>query len=695
MKNFSTFLLLHIVLACILFTANAGAALSTDYGFLYWEYGWRGKSPDNERVLSVLTSQYGASFDVEKATLINLGPVASPLPYSEAVSDIQPLPDTLPTARLTLEVITEDTIYTCTGADLNKFKGLESPSRLIETGRYLQRFDIQELCFKSESGALLDSKGRLEVVAWPETLCILFEMADTGKLPSGSLRITLKTEDKIMQALTKTDSDKPPRVCLQWQPKAASFLQLLDIIEVKSERTDGTNLNVSYDAERYLYRVELPAEQFSLADDNQRMDQYPLHLKNHGDKPVSVPLLFALEGAFSGVTGMSAMLLDASGNPTGTPVQISKNWHRQPDKPELYEGPWFHGYTMISLEPGEEWNGTLQMVYAWWEGKPAVSHAQLCLIGWGVNQLWDQVAIGSWGETICYDPDINLNRSMIDDVRPLMVHGMGSTSEDHKRWTWTNNVGGGDFLVYRDIKGNRVFPAHMRTAYLNGGPVQTETVYSGVTQDGAIKMRITASTPGCDDVARAYHHLRYDVLKPTPFSRLAFYQLGADNYNDHQFNKLARGDQRGLIEEWNFDKGGEDYDRKGVPCEGDAPWWFSMHDAIPRAPQGGAWANRGLIVREWKAQLGGHPVDKPYTSFFGTNNGIPSMNVELSPPPTLEQLEPGDFVEAFVELVVVPMYADDYYGPNQDFREHLKQNENSWHPVHRLATLDNTLIPPQ
>ncbi len=694
MKNFSTFLLLHIVLVCILFTANAGAALSTDYGFLYWEYGWRGKSPDNGRVLSVLTNHYGASFDVKKATLIGLGSITSPLPYSETVSDIQLLPDTLPTASLTLEVITEDTIYTCTGADLKKFKGLESPSRLIETGRYLQRFDIQGLCFKSESGALLDGKGRLEVVAWPETLCILFEMADTGKLPPGSLRITLKTEDKIMQALTKTDSDTPPRVCLQWQPKAVPS-QLLDIIEVKSERTDGTNLNVSYDTERYLYRVELPAEQFSLADDNQRMDQYPLHIKNHGEKPVSVPLLFSLEGAFSGITGMSAMLLDANGNSTGTPVQISKNWHRQPDKPELYEGPWFHGYTMISLEPGEEWNGTLQMVYAWWEGKPAVSHAQLCLIGWGVNQLWDQVAIGSWGETICYDPDINLNRSMIDDVRPLMVHGMGSTSEDHKRWTWTNNVGGGDFLVYMDVTGNRVFPAHMRTAYLNGGPVQTETVYSGITQDGAIKMRITASTPGCDDVARAYHHLRYDVLKPTPFSRLAFYQLGADNYNDHQFNKLARGDKSGLIEEWAFDKGGEDYDRKSVPCEGDAPWWFSMHDAIPRAPQGGAWANRGLIVREWKAQQGGKPIDKPYASFFGTNNGIPSMNVELSPPPNLEQLEQGDFVEAFVELVVVPMYAEDYYGPNQEFRKHLEQHENSWHPVHRLATLDTNKILPQ
>ncbi len=687
MMNFPKNFLLHLILVVMLITVSAWAVAPQEYGFLYWEYGWRGKSLNDERVLSVLTSHYGASFDVEKATLIGLGAIASPLPYAEAVSDIQPLPDTLPAASLTLEVVIEDTVYKCSGADLHKFKGLESPSRLIETGRYLQRFDIQELCFKSESGALLAHKGRLEVVAWPESLHLLLEMSDAATLPPCLLRITLTANGETIQKqreYPKQGADETPAVSLQWQPKTVS-VPSPDRIEVKGTQADDTELSTVYDVDRHWHRVALPAAQFSLADDTERTDSYPLYLKNHGETPVKVPLLFSLEGAFSGITGMSAMLLDAAGNSTGIPVQISKNWHRQADKPELYEGPWFHGFTMISLEPGETWEGALQLVYAWWEGKPAVSHAQLCLIGWGTNQLWDQVAIGSWGETICYDPDINLNRSMIDDVRPLMVHGMGSTAESPKRWTWTNNVGGGDFLVYRDMRGIRVFPAHMRTAYLNGGPVRTETIYSGVTQDGTIKMRITASTPSCDDVARAYHHLRYDVLKPTPFSRLAFYQLGADNYNDHQFNKLARGNKDGLLEEWTFDKGGEDYDRKGVLCEGDAPWWFSMHDALPRAPQGGAWANRGLIVREWKAQLGDHPVDKPYVSFFGTNNGIPSMNVELSPPPTLEQLEPGDFVEAFVELVVVPMYAEEYYGPNQEFREHLQEHENSWQPVHRLA----------
>ena len=678
-----------LLLGIWILSMSAYPVIVEDYGFLYWEYGWRGRSPEGVRVLSVATNHYGVSFDVEKGNLVCLGAYPSSLPYAEAVSDIAALPGILPEASLTLEVISEGVSYSCIGADLTQLKGLESPSRIIEMGRYLQRFDIQNLLFESEDGKLLDTTARLEVAAWPDNLNFLLELSSKAIQTPVILRMTLKTQEETLTQEETFDGHNPeiaPRIHLQWHPEKSVAISSTQL-EVSGKQTDGTILPVSFDEQRNWYRLELPAKQFSQAKGEERLDQYPLSLKNDSNKPVKIPLLFSLEGAFTGVIGMSAMILDTEGNQTGIPVQISKNWHRQADKPQLYEGPWFHGFTEIELESGKQWKGTLQLVYAWWKGKPAVSHAQLCLIGWGTNQQWDQVAIGSWGETICYDPDINLNRSMIDDVRPLMVLGMGSTAEEPKHWTWTNNVGGGDFLVYFDQKGKRQFPAHIRTAYLNSGPILTETIYSGMTQDSAIKMRITASTPSCDDVARAYHHIRYDVLKPTPFSRLAFYQLGADNYNDHQFNKLARGDKSGLVEEWTFDKGGEEYDRKGIACEGEAPWWFSLHDALPRAPRGGAWANRGLIVRAWNAQLGGQPVDRPYASFFGTENGMPSMNAELSPPPEVKRLEPGDFVEAHVELVVIPMYAKDYYGPNKEFSEHLEQHENSWQPVHRLAII--------
>ena len=74
--------------------------------------------------------------------------------------------------------------------------------------------------------------------------------------------------------------------------------------------------------------------------------------------------------------------------------------------------------------------------------------------------------------------------------------------------------------------------------------------YAGVSADGHIAARLTVMTPRSDDINRAVHRLRYDVLAPTPFKRMAFYQLGADHYNDHQFQAMARGNASEVVEEW-------------------------------------------------------------------------------------------------------------------------------------------------
>jgi hypothetical protein len=49
------------------------------------------------------------------------------------------------------------------------------------------------------------------------------------------------------------------------------------------------------------------------------------------------------------------------------------------------------------------------------------------------------------------------------------------------------------------------------------------------------------------------------------------------------------------------------------------------------------------------------------------------------------RLEPGDFVEATFEHLVMPLTADAYYGPNEPLRAALRENANSWEMVHREA----------
>lgn len=91
--------------------------------------------------------------------------------------------------------------------------------------------------------------------------------------------------------------------------------------------------------------------------------------------------------------------------------------------------------------------------------------------------------------------------------------------------------------------------------------------------------------------------------------------------------------------------------------------------------------------------LGGRSA-RPHASFFCTEWGKGNHRTvaELAPPPDVEQLQPGDFVEAEVELVVFPSRASDYYGPDAVFREALQRDADTWRLVQREAA-GNALKP--
>lgn len=663
-----------------------GQSLSgADYGFLWWAHGFRRRSPDGRRLLCVRTNRYGMALDVERLQPVHFGPIKDRAAYDRVVGESNDVLFGLPAGNLECAIRSGTTTYRCVRAASRAHDDLTYPIRIIEQGRYVQRFDIHQLEFADGSGRRLDCEARLEVTAWPDRIGFLVEATPRNDLADGALSI--ETGGALPH-----DVSPSPAVKGVWKAgetrtayAVRAFGPAVDeppVQVIASDMAGGTNpLTVSSDPARGWTRVELPAGEAHPSRDFDHLDRYRLDIRNPTRDERVVRLLFARDEPFPGIIGMVPVLRDANGIPTGAPVQISKNWHRRPDRRLSYEGPWFHGFTMLRLPPQSERKLELSIAYARWGGVPSASHAQLCLIGWGVNQLWDQAAIGSWGESICYDPDVNLSRSMIDDVRPLMVTQMGTRDG---KWAWTNNVGGGDFLVIEDKSGQRLALTRMRTAYLSQGPNLTRVVYAGETQGGEIEARLEVSTPRTDDINRAYHRLRYIVRKPLEFRRLAFYQVGADNYNDHRFGKMAYGSAAGLAEEWSVTPGGRRYHRTGVALTGEAPW-VSLHQGVNGNPQGGAWAVRGLVVRRWRARLGGKSVTVPYLASYGTENGPHSANAELGPPPKLARMVPGDFVEADIELVILPMAAADYYGPNADLREALSSWADTWRMVHREA----------
>lgn len=418
---------------------------------------------------------------------------------------------------------------------------------------------------------------------------------------------------------------------------------------------------------------------------NDLIERVRLTLKNPAAHESVVRLLFEKTAAGlhnrlgQPITGMSAILRDREGHPLGIPVQLSKNWHgRSGDNP--YEGTWFHGFTQLRLPAETTVEVELTLAFAHWGGVPAASHAQLCLVGWGSNQLWDESAMSSWGESICYEPDQIQAKCSILDVRPVMVTSMGND----RAWGWTNNVGGGDFFRLFDPAGRRVPHGRMKTAYEKQGPCLTEVTYAGEAGP-AIEHAETVSLSRTDDIVRGVYRIRMDVTQPVDFSRLVLFQIGADTYSYTGERKMAVGDATGLVREWDTQWGGDEYRMQALESAGTVPW-VSLHQAVRRtSAEKGAWANRGVVIREWRARLGGKDA-RPWVAERGAVvGGVATSTLDIVPPPEVTRLLPGDFVEATIEHLVLPQAAADYYGPNEPLRAALATMQDTWRLVHREA----------
>jgi len=654
-----------------------------DYTFLWWANGWRNQQPVSQALLCVQTGRYGLALDVDRAEIVHFGRIARPPVYVAAASQGNAAVFALPKSDLDLAVTVGGRRYVCARAVTNRQDSANFPVRIIESGRFVQRCDLLQLAFVDARGETLAAEGRLELVAWPDRLSLILEVTPRTALPGGELSVSLGSS-QMRQSVATFEPGRTEQVVLS-VAMGADQEAPADAVSVAARAEGQPVPTVEADAARGWTRIGLPAESWSVAQDLDRLDRYRFCLANPSNRPRVFRLLFDARQAISAITGGVPMLRTVSGEPTGYPVQMSKNWHRQENRRFLYEGSWVHAFTLIRVPPGSTNELEFAMTYGRWGGVPAASHAQLCLIGWGWNQLWDESALGAWGETICYEPDAIQVRCMIDDVRPLMVWGMTKTPR-HK-YAWSNNVGGGDFLVYEDGVGMHQPMVSVRTAYQTQGPNLTDVTYAGRSADGHIAMRVGVSLTRSDDIVRGLHRFRYDVLKPTPFKRLAFYQLGSDGYLWHQFGKLARGNETGLLEAWTPKPGGGVYDRCAIPCPGRTPW-FALYESVPAdhgRPVDGAWADRGLVIRSWKARLGGRPA-APFAAVYGTQaHRIPSSSLELVPPPGVTQLQPGDYVEAEVAMLILPMKADDYYGPNEALRAALATGGGSWQPVLREA----------
>lgn len=513
------------------------------------------------------------------------------------------------------------------------------------------------------------------------------------KWDSSSARIQIKQGEKVLVGEAKgTPGDEILSASLSIDPMAFSKIDESSTIHVAAkELGSGANRPVSYEREIGWHRINLdgvapipPEGQENPSND--AIERIWLDLANPTEERKMVRLQFektaggmAQRVGFP-ITGVSAVLRDRDGNPVGIPVQLSKNWHNDPLAGK-YSGQWFHGISQIPLPPETNLGLELTIAYGHWGGVPAASHAQLSLIGWGRNQRWDQSALGSWGESICFEPDQIQGKATVTDVRPLMVTPLNGEGQ----WGWTNNVGGADFFRLYDKEGERQFHRGMRAEYRQQGPCLTEVIYSGKVGKG-MRHSIHAGLARTDDLVRGTYRVRLDVSESSEFSRFVFFQVGADSYNMTREARFAVGDDSGLVEEWETSKDG--LGNRGTPrVLSGAGGWASLHEGANPKPDGkGAWANRGIVIRHWDAKLGGKRVPPYGIEHQSDSSWAAGPTLDIVPPPGVTALLPGDYVEAVFEHLVIPQSAGDYYGSNIRFREALAEMGNTWRMVHREAT---------
>jgi hypothetical protein len=273
---------------------------------------------------------------------------------------------------------------------------------------------------------------------------------------------------------------------------------------------------------------------------------------------------------------------------------------------------------------------------------------------------------------MCYDPSQHLGSSFITDVRPALT-----TGKNGKTHAWTENVGGGDFLVYFDRSNTYRWTKRLKTAYRWTGPNMTEVLYSGVTDDDAIRFNYRIRSVRTADYHRRFHSYRYEFLKDVASpKRLVFHQMAADYYNSVQFDRFYLGDQSGLQSAHVLDPGLNGYAGTSVPFENR---WLAIDDTISNERETfETKARRGLLSMESKLN------DKPFPAYLHLHGvkGTRRATFDLSSDSVSRSYSAGDVVEGELEFIMPPKTPDVYWGADREFAGRLEVfGTNAWQAV--------------
>ena len=203
-------------------------------------------------------------------------------------------------------------------------------------------------------------------------------------------------------------------------------------------------------------------------------------------------------------------------------------------------------------------------------------------------------------------------------------------------------------------------------------------------------MSANVRTCRVDDYCRTFTSLSYRFLAEIPSFEASFFTMGGGQYI--YTPKVVYGNSDGLLEDIDIlddmNRSTCFLNRKQLTGEG--PWFcgFPNQGQHERRTSGDGW--RALIIRRFSSTHNGKSYCNPSISLMSESKGQ-NLSLRLSPSVDIECFHVGDEVKFDVELITLPLRANDYYGPNEAFRSHLISQMPciSWKTIHRELTLNN------
>jgi hypothetical protein len=517
---------------------------------------------------------------------------------------------------------------------------------------------------------------------------------------SGVIKTTLAQQDLLAGSLYKVSLI----LCPIKQNLSSSYLNVFDTgneFNITSNQTLPNTTDVAvinFDENEGVYFIDIP--RYTMGQYNcpsaDLLQNIQFNIENTTNENKRIRICFRQIPAVN-VTGFSSLLRSRNGDPLGVPIQISKNWHGSTAS-ALHAGSWIKEYIelIIPANATEEFDYT-RIGAKWGETYGAFSH-QLSVVGAGVwRGGWLEAGLGSFGENITHSPDYEYGNSNGCDFRPFLVtnQNQGGTSLECQ---WTGNLGGLDFGHYTNESNQRIYQSEVKTKFKRYGPNLTETSISAISSDNKLKIDYTFFLNRSSDMTRVFYNVKLRALDFIPFNRFEMFQLGGDVYNTLVAQSVVYGNENGVTNTIiPTNSGSNDYTTSHQALDGNQPWlWIDGEcNSSPVSSNLNINANAGLVIRSYKGLFNGVVDNTPYfrerssSIGFSAPTGLNPTSYCLVPPQGVTSLYPGDSIELFLEVCLIPKSLNDYYGNDSLFAQSLSTFGNSWEPLFNEAVFNH------